>query len=55
MDDGPAKASGSRRQISEEFRQDAVRLVTEQQYSFKAAAAAAAVCEKSLYCDYEVC
>jgi transposase len=33
---------------SEEFKQDAVRLVSEEQYSFKAAAAAVNVSEKSL-------
>jgi transposase len=38
----------SRRRFSEEFKQDAVRLVVDQQYSFKAAAKAVGVSEKSL-------
>jgi len=38
----------SRRRFSEEFKQDAVRLVIDQQYSFKAAAKAVGVSEKSL-------
>ena len=40
----PAKA----KRFPEEFKRDAVRLVTEERYSFKAAAAAVGVCEKSL-------
>jgi len=38
----------NRRRFSEEFKHDAVRLVVEQQYSFKAAAKAVGVSEKSL-------
>ena len=36
------------RRYSDEFRRDAVRLVTDEKYSFTAAAAAVNVCEKSL-------
>ena len=36
------------RRYSDEFRRDAVRLVTDGKYSFTAAAAAVNVCEKSL-------
>ena len=36
------------RRYSEEFQRDAVRLVTEEGYSFQAAAAAVGVCQKSL-------
>ena len=38
----------NRRRFPEEFRQDAVRLVVDQKYSFKAAAKAVGVSEKSL-------
>ena len=38
----------NRRRFSEEFKQDAVRLVVEHEYSFKAAAKAVGVCEKTL-------
>ena len=38
----------NRRRFSEEFKQDAVRLIVDQQYSFKAAAKAVGVSEKSL-------
>lgn len=38
----------SARRFSEEFKQDAVRLVVEQGYAFKAAAGAVGVSEKSL-------
>ena len=37
-----------RRSYDEAFKRDAVRLVSEEQYSFKAAAAAVNVCEQSL-------
>jgi len=37
-----------RGRYSDEFKQDAVRLVSDEQYSFTAAAAAVNVCEKSL-------
>lgn len=48
MDDEQAAQPARKRRFSEEFKQDAVRLVSEQQYTFKAAAAAVGVCEKSL-------
>jgi len=38
----------SRRRFTEEFKRDAVRLVVEEEYSFRAAAAAVGVSEKSL-------
>lgn len=38
----------SRRRFSEEFKLDAVRLIVDQQYSFKAAAKAVGVSDKSL-------
>ncbi len=38
----------SRRLFSDEFKQGAVRLIVEEKYSFKAAAAAVGVCEKTL-------
>ena len=37
-----------RRVFTEEFKRDAVRLVTDEKYSFKAAAAAVGVCEQTL-------
>lgn len=40
--------SPNRRRFSEEFKRDAVRLVVEEQYTFKAAAKAVGVSEKSL-------
>jgi len=40
--------SRRRRRFSEEFKRDAVRLVSEEKYSFKAAAAAVGVSEQSL-------
>lgn len=39
---------GGKKNYSEEFRRDAVRLVTHEKYTFKAAAAAVNVCEQSL-------
>jgi transposase len=44
------QVSGRRRRRSydEAFKRDAVRLVSEEKYSFKAAAAAVNVCEQSL-------
>lgn len=36
------------RRFSDEFKRDAVRLVTDEQYSFKAAATAVGVCQKTL-------
>jgi transposase len=47
LDTGGAGRSPASR-YSEEFKQDAVRLVSEEKYSFKAAAAAVNVSEKSL-------
>jgi len=41
-------AAARRRRFSDDFKRDAVGLVTEQSYSFKAAAQAVGVCEKSL-------
>jgi transposase len=40
--------SANRRRFSEEFKRDAVRLVVEEEYTFKAAAKAVGVSEKSL-------
>ena len=40
--------SPSRRRFSEDFKRDAVRLVVEEEYTFKAASAAVGVSEKSL-------
>jgi transposase len=45
-DDAAVRSSGSR--YAEEFKRDAVRLVSEEKYSFRAAAAAVNVSEKSL-------
>ena len=42
------EASPTRRRFSEEFKADAVRLVVEEGYAFKAAARAVGVSEKSL-------
>jgi len=42
------ESSPRKRRFSEEFKLDAVRLVAEEQYSFKAAAAAVGVSEQSL-------
>ena len=42
------KQSPRKRRFSEEFKQDAVRLVVEEKYSFKAAATAVGVSEQSL-------
>ena len=39
---------GRKKSYSDEFRRDAVRLVTHEKYTFKAAAAAVNVCEQSL-------
>ena len=36
------------RRFSDEFKHDAVRLVTDEQYSFKAAATAVGVCQKTV-------
>ena len=40
--------SPSRRRFSDEFKRNAVRLIVEEDYSFKAAAKAVGVCEKTL-------
>jgi transposase len=45
---GREATSPNRRRFSEEFKRDAVRLVVEEGYTFKAAAKAAGVSEKSL-------
>jgi transposase len=42
------EASPRKRRFSEEFKRDAVRLVAEEQYSFKSAAIAVGVSEQSL-------
>lgn len=42
------EVSRRRRRFSEEFKRDAVRLVSEEKYSFKAAAVAVGVSEQSL-------
>ena len=44
----PGTALPKGRRFSEEFKRDSVRLVTDEQYSFKAAASAVGVCEKTL-------
>ena len=41
-------SSGKARRYSDDFKRDAVRLVTEEQYKFRAAARAVGVSEKSL-------
>jgi transposase len=45
----PQKSSPKSRRFPDEFKRDAVRLVTDEQYTFKAAAQAVGVSEKSLY------
>ncbi len=45
---GEAAVAPSRRRYPDDFKRDAVRLVTEERYSFKAAAKAVGVSEKSL-------
>ena len=40
--------SANRRRFSEEFKRDAVRLIVDEQYTFKAAAKAVGISEKSL-------
>jgi len=45
----PQKPSPKSRRFPDEFKRDAVRLVTDEQYTFKAAAQAVDVSEKSLY------
>jgi transposase len=46
--ESPAAGPAGRRRFPEDFKRDAVRLVAEESYSFKAAAQAVGVCEKSL-------
>ena len=44
----PGRSSASAKRYSDDFKRDAVRLVTEEQYGFKAAAQAVGASEKSL-------
>jgi transposase len=44
-----AESSAKSRRFTDEFKRDAVRLVTHEQYTFKAAAQAVGVSQKSLY------
>ena len=44
----PAAPLAKGRRFTEEFKREAVRLVTDEKYTFKAAATAVGVCEKSL-------
>jgi len=44
----PTAALPKGRRFSKEFKRDAVRLVTDERYSFQAAATAVGVCEKTL-------
>jgi transposase len=46
--DTKLESLSKRRRYSEEFKQDAVRLVVSEEYSFKAAATAVGVCEQTL-------
>jgi len=48
MSHGGQSVSPNRRRFSEEFKRDAVRLIVEEEYTFKAAAKAVGVSEKSL-------
>ena len=48
MNETDPEVKRQRRRFSEEFKQDAVRLIVEEQYSFKAASAALGVSEQSL-------
>jgi len=48
MNDLAEEGSRRKRRFSDEFKRDAVRLVAEEQYSFKAAATAVGVSEQSL-------
>lgn len=43
-----ASVPPSRRRFSDDFKRNAVRLIVEEKYSFKAAAKAVGVCEKTL-------
>jgi transposase len=46
------EVSRHKRRFGEEFKRDAVRLVVEEGYTFKAAAAAVGVSDQSLRCTY---
>ena len=46
--ESPSAGPRRRRRFTEDFKRDAVRLVVDESYSFKAAAQAVGVCEKSL-------
>ena len=48
MSESKTEVSSKRRRFSEEFKQDAVRLVVSEEYSFKAAATAVGVSEQAL-------
>jgi transposase len=48
MSESKSEMSSKRRRFSEEFKQDAVRLVVSEEYSFKAAATAVGVSEQAL-------
>lgn len=48
MDEAQSSESKKRRTFTDEFKQDAVRLVTVEKYTFKAAAAALGVSEQNL-------
>lgn len=48
MDDSKAVVPARRRTFSDEFKRDAVRLITEEKYTFKAASQALGVGEQSL-------
>lgn len=48
MSESKSEVSSKRRRFSEEFKQDAVRLVVSEEYSFKAAATAVGVSEQAL-------
>ncbi len=48
MNETVPELSSKRRRFPEEFKQDAVRLVVSEEYSFKAAAAAVGVSEQTL-------
>jgi transposase len=48
MNESKLDVSSRRRRFTEDFKRDAVRLVVEEQYSFKAAAAAVGVSDQTL-------
>ncbi len=49
MSEAATEPSPKSRRYSEDFKRDAVRLVTDEQYTFQAAAGAVGVSQKSLY------